>query len=60
MAAAPTTSMIDTSIFEQLQVKIDEDAQVRENIRNVVQVLEKQGQFQQIYVKNFRWQKQKE
>ena len=43
MAAVPSSSMIDTSIFEQLQTKIDEDSEVRENIRNAVQSLEKQG-----------------
>ncbi len=47
MAAVPSSSMIDTSIFEQLQLKIDEDVQVRENIKNAVQALEKQGQFNQ-------------
>lgn len=46
MAAGPPSSMIDTSIFEQLQVKIDEDSQVRENIRNAAQNLEKQGTTQ--------------
>lgn len=47
MAALPSSSMIDTSIFEQLQTKIDEDSQIRENIRNAVQGLEKQGLIQQ-------------
>lgn len=43
MAAASPQSMIDASIFEQLQKKIDEDSEVRENIREAVQNLEKQG-----------------
>ena len=31
------------AIFEHLQTKLDEDAQVREEIRNIVQVMERQG-----------------
>jgi hypothetical protein len=54
MAAVPSSSMIDTSIFEQLQLKIDEDVQVRENIRNAVQALEKQGTTLQDLAKNIR------
>lgn len=34
--------MIDPQIFENLQTKIDEDAQVREQIRAILQTLERQ------------------
>ena len=54
MAAVPSSSMIDTSIFEQLQLKIDEDVQIRENIRNAVQVLEKQGTTYLLVLDDFR------
>lgn len=36
-------NMVDPAVFEHLQVKIDEDSQLRQEIRNVVQVLERQG-----------------
>ena len=35
--------MFSSAIFEHLQVKLDEDAQVREELRNIVQVMERQG-----------------
>ena len=35
--------MVDPSIFEHLQSKIDQDATVREELRDTVQTLEKQG-----------------
>ena len=35
--------MIDPAIFEHLQSKIDEDSKVREELRNILQDLEKQG-----------------
>lgn len=31
------------AIFEHLQAKLDEDAQVREELRNIVQSMERQG-----------------
>lgn len=31
------------AIFEHLQLKLDEDAQVREELRNIVQAMERQG-----------------
>ncbi|TVY26653.1 Translin-1 [Lachnellula hyalina] len=37
------TGMVDPRIFEELQNKIDEDAEVREQIRAIVQTLERQG-----------------
>jgi len=41
------SSMIDPRIFEDLQTKIDEDAQVREQIRAVLQTLERQERVAQ-------------
>jgi hypothetical protein len=35
--------MVDPAIFEYLQSKIDEDSHVREELKNILQVLEKQG-----------------
>lgn len=40
--SAPT-GMFSPAIFEHLQLKLDEDAQVREELRNIVQVMERQG-----------------
>lgn len=37
------TRMINPTIFVHLQAKIDEDSSVREELRNHVQNLEKQG-----------------
>lgn len=40
----PTSvGMVDPAIFEHLQAKIDEDSSVREEVRNILHVLEKQG-----------------
>lgn len=41
--ASASFGMINPAIFEHLQFKIDEDAQVREELRNKLQGLEKQG-----------------
>lgn len=38
-----TFGMVDPAIFEDLQTKIDEESQVREELRNILQTLEKQG-----------------
>ena len=35
--------MFSPAIFEHLQSKLDEDAQVREELRNIVQAMERQG-----------------
>jgi hypothetical protein len=35
--------MVNPAIFEHLQAKIDEELNVREELRNILQVLEKQG-----------------
>jgi len=43
MANPSETGMVDPRIFEELQNKIDEDAEVREQIRAIVQTLERQG-----------------
>lgn len=47
MAEAGSTSfgMVNPAIFEHLQAKIDEDARVREELRNFLQDLEKQGKL---------------
>ena len=43
-ATNPTSfGMVNPAIFEHLQAKIDEDAHVREELRNILQTLEKQG-----------------
>jgi hypothetical protein len=47
MAGSNTASMVDPQIFEDLQAKIDEDAQVKEQIRSILQVLERQGRTAQ-------------
>ena len=39
-------AMFSPAIFEHLQAKLDEDAQVREELRNIVQVMERQGIYQ--------------
>ncbi|KAI9684719.1 MAG: hypothetical protein M1829_000094 [Trizodia sp. TS-e1964] len=44
MAAA---SMVDPAIFERLQSKIDEDTHVREELRGILQILERQGRATQ-------------
>ncbi|TVY91288.1 Translin [Lachnellula willkommii] len=43
MSNPSETGMVDPRIFEELQNKIDEDAEVREQIRAIVQTLERQG-----------------
>ncbi|KAL8864808.1 MAG: hypothetical protein Q9174_007212, partial [Haloplaca sp. 1 TL-2023] len=35
--------MVDPAIFEQLQANIDSDSQIREELRNILQKLERQG-----------------
>ena len=42
METAPE-DMFSPAIFEHLQAKLDEDAQVREELRNIVQIMERQG-----------------
>lgn len=39
--AAP--DMVDPAIFERLQQNIDDDAHVREELRDILQKLERQG-----------------
>ena len=41
--ASTQSGMVNPAIFEHLQVKIDQDARVREELRNKLQILEKQG-----------------
>lgn len=40
---ASSSGMVDPRIFEDLQTKIDEDAEVRDQIRVITQTLERQG-----------------
>jgi hypothetical protein len=47
MAVSGATGMVDTRIFEDLQTKIDEDAEVRDQIRAILQTLERQGRTTQ-------------
>jgi hypothetical protein len=47
MAGSSATGMIDPHIFEDLQAKIDEDAQVKDQIRAILQILERQGRTAQ-------------
>ncbi|RDW82175.1 putative translin-1 [Coleophoma cylindrospora] len=47
MADATPTGMVDPRIFEDLQTKIDEDAEVREQIRVILTALERQGRSTQ-------------
>ncbi|TVY19024.1 Translin-1 [Lachnellula arida] len=47
MSNPSETGMVDPRIFEELQNKIDEDAEVREQIRAIVQTLERQGRSAQ-------------
>jgi len=49
MAAAPQT-MVDPKIFEDLQIKIDDDAQIRDQIKAIVQTLERQERVVQSYL----------
>lgn len=39
--------MVDPQIFESLQTKIDEDSEVREQIKSITQTLERQGRTAQ-------------
>lgn len=40
---AEARGMVDPTIFEQLQLDIDDDSNVREEIRNFLQKRERQG-----------------
>ena len=44
--------MVDPAIFESLQNKIDDDIEVREHLRSILQTLEKQGKC--IYEATYR------
>jgi hypothetical protein len=43
MSTSNTAEMIDPRIFQDLQTKIDEDADIREQLKAILQVLERQG-----------------
>lgn len=42
-----TSGMVDPRIFEDLQTKIDEDADTREQLKTILQLLERQGRHAQ-------------
>lgn len=44
-SSTATDGMVNPAIFTHLQSKIDEDAAVREELRDIVQTLEKQGRL---------------
>ena len=44
MAASPAQVVVDPALFEQLQTKIDEDAELRQAMRGILQTWEKQRQ----------------
>jgi hypothetical protein len=44
---ASSSGTIDPKIFESLQSKIDDDAETRDQIRDILQVLERQGRTAQ-------------
>ncbi|KKY15616.1 putative recombination hotspot-binding protein [Phaeomoniella chlamydospora] len=46
MASTPNTG-IDPAIFERLQAKIDEESKIRDELKEIVQTLEKQDRFTQ-------------
>jgi len=47
MANASSVGMVDGRIFEDLQSKIDEDAKIRDQIRDILQVLDRQSRSAQ-------------
>jgi hypothetical protein len=47
MAVSSAAGMVDTRIFEDLQTKIDEDTEVKDQIRAILQTLERQGRTTQ-------------
>lgn len=42
-ADSDSHALVDPAVFQSLQAKIDEDASVREELKNILQNLEKQG-----------------
>lgn len=47
MATTNSTSLIDTGIFTSLQTKIDEESEIREELKAIVDTLSKQGRLTQ-------------
>ena len=43
--SSPPQGMVDPAIFELLQAKLDDDVHVREELKNIVQSMEKQGTY---------------
>ena len=42
MSSATTKGLVDPAVFEHLQSKIDEDSTLRQKVRDVTQILERQ------------------
>ena len=47
MTDSNETGMVNTRIFEDLQKKIDDDAETRDHIRVILQTLEREGRHAQ-------------
>lgn len=45
MAQQNAVGMVDAAVFESLQAKIDDDIAIRDQIRDIVQTLEKQSLY---------------
>ena len=43
IAESDPHALVDHAVFQNLQAKIDEDCSVREELKNILQNLEKQG-----------------
>lgn len=43
IAESDSHALVDPAVFQNLQAKIDEDSSVREELKNILQTLEKQG-----------------
>lgn len=46
MADSEALSMVDPSIFKNLQNTIDKDSSVKEKFKDILQTLDKQGNFE--------------
>ena len=47
-AESDSHALVDPAMFQNLQAKIDEDSSVREELKNILQNLEKQGMSTEI------------
>lgn len=48
IAESDSHGLVDPAVFQNLQAKIDEDSSVREELKNILQNLEKQGMSSEI------------